>query len=218
MKLAISVWLWQRRLLLFVFLASLKLSLGICILSQGGLWVTVSAIVAWPGCLAVLRACFGLHTIRIGFEGVWGLVCHLIYPPFYILVGRVHNDYIGVVGNLLALYLFGRILSQMRMVFPFVFVMLKNYVVLSGPCFADVNVEKVGLLWPNIWTFWWCFGTALQNMWYIRWDFVYRCRRLVVEALRCFVFLWFKEITLFNEILLSWHICFSERLPRCCQP
>ena len=88
--------------------------------------------------------------------------------------------------------------------------------VLSGPCFADVNVEKVGLLSPNIWTFWWCFGAALQDMWKIRWVFVYRCRRLVVEALRCFVFLWFKEITLFNEILLSWQICFSERLPRCC--
>ena len=71
--------------------------------------------------------------------------------------------------------------------------------VLSGPCFADVNVEKVRLLSPNIWTFWWCFRAALQNMWYIRWVFVCRCRRLVVEALRCFVFLWFKEITLFNE-------------------
>ena len=130
MKLAISVWLWRRRLLLFVFLASLKLSLGICILSQGGLWVTVSTIVAWPGCLAVLRACFGLHTIRIVFERVWGLVCHLIYLPFYILVGRVHNDYIGVVGNLLALYLFGRILSQMRMVFPFVYVKFFQVVVL----------------------------------------------------------------------------------------
>ena len=156
MKLAISVWLWRMRLLLFVSLASLKpfgfkLSLGICILSQGGLWVTVSAIVAWPGCLAVLRACFGLHTIRIVFERVWGLACHLIYLPFYILVGRVHSDYIGVVGSLK-----------------------------------------------------------------IRWVFVHRCRRLVVEALRCFVFLWFKEITLFNEMLLSWQICFSERLPRCC--
>ena len=129
-------WSWQ---LVFVadeapvvcFLASLKpfgfkLSLGICILSQGGLWVTVNATVAWPGCLAVLRACFGLHTIRIVFERVWGLVCHSIYLPFYILVGRVHNDYIGVADNLLALYLFGRILSQMRMVFPFVFVMFKN--------------------------------------------------------------------------------------------
>ena len=128
-KLAISVWLWRRRLLLF--LESLKpfgfkLLLGICILSQGGLWVTVSTIVAWPGCLAVLRACFGLHTIRIVFERVWGLVCHSIYLPFYILVGRVRNDYMGVAGNLLALYLFGRILSQMRMVFPFVFVMFKN--------------------------------------------------------------------------------------------
>ena len=61
--------------------------------------------------------------IRIVFERVWGLVCHLIYLLFYILVGRVHN---GVVGSLLVLYLFGRILSQMRMVFPFVFVMFKN--------------------------------------------------------------------------------------------
>ena len=34
--------------------------------------------------------------------------------------------------------------------------------VLSGPCFADVNVEKVGLLSPNIWTFWWFFRVALQ--------------------------------------------------------
>ena len=76
--------------------------------------------------MAVLRACFGLHTIRIVFERVWGLACHLIYLPFYILVGRVDSDYIGVVGSLLALYLFGRILSQMRMVFPFVFVMFKN--------------------------------------------------------------------------------------------
>ena len=50
----------------------------------------------------------------------------LIYLPFYILVGRVHSDYIGVAGNLLALYFFGRILSHMRMVFPFVFVMFKN--------------------------------------------------------------------------------------------
>ena len=61
-------WSWQ---LVFVadeapvvcFLASLKpfgfkLSLGICILSQGGLWVTVNATVAWPGCLAVLRGLF----------------------------------------------------------------------------------------------------------------------------------------------------------------
>ena len=76
--------------------------------------------------LGGLGACFGLHTIRIVFKRVWGLACHLIYLPFYILVGRVHNDYIGVAGNLLALYLFGRILSQMRMVFPFVFVMFKN--------------------------------------------------------------------------------------------
>ena len=82
--------------------------------------------------------------------------------------------------------------------------------VLSGPCFANVNVEKVGFLSPNIWTFWWCFGAALRGR------FVGSLCMLVVEALRCFVFLWFKEITLFNEILLSWQICFSERLPRCC--
>ena len=165
MKLAISVWLWRMRLLLFVSLASLKpfglkLSLGICILSQGGLWVTVSAMVAWPGCLAVLRACFGLHTILIMFERVWGLVWHLIYLPFYILVGRVHNDYIGVAGNLLVLYLFGRILSQMRMVFPFGLCNVQK-LVLSGPCFADVDVEKVGLLSTKIWNFWWCFRAAL---------------------------------------------------------
>ena len=81
---------------------------------------------------------------------------------------------------------------------------------LSGPCFANVNVEKVGFLSPNIWTFWWCLGAALCDR------FVGSLCMLVVEALRCFVFLWFKEITLFNEILLSWQICFSERLPRCC--
>lgn len=148
------------------------------------------------------------------FERVWGLVCHLIYLPFYILVGRVHNDYIGVAGNLLALYLFGRIFSNENGVSLRLCNIQK--LVVSGPCFADVNVEKVGLLSPNIWNFWWCFGARLQDMWKIRWVFVYRCRRLVVEALRCFVFLWFKEITLFNEILLSWQICFSERLPRCC--
>ena len=82
--------------------------------------------------------------------------------------------------------------------------------VLSGPCFANVNVEKVGFLSPNIWTFWWCLGASLCGR------FVGSLCMLVVDALRCFVFLWFKEITLFNEILLSWLICFSERLPRCC--
>ena len=168
MKLAISVWLWRRRLLLFVFLASLKLSLGICILSQGGLWVTVSAIVAWPGCLAVLRACFGLHTIRIVFERVWWTRMTLDLPAL------LHSGW-----------------QSPQWLY-----------------FADVNVEKVGLLSTKIWTFWWCFRAALQNMWSL-------CM-LVFEALRCFVFLWFKEITLFNEILLSWQIRFSERLPRCC--
>ena len=82
--------------------------------------------------------------------------------------------------------------------------------VLSGPCFANVNVEKVGFLSPNIWTFWWCLGASLCGR------FVGSLCMLVFEALRCFVFLWFKEITLFNEILLSWQICFSERLPHCC--
>ena len=98
------------------------------------------------------------------FERVWGLVCHSIYLPFYILVGRVHNDDIGVVGSLLVLFLFGQILSQMRMVFPLRLCDVQK-LVLSGPYFADVNVEKVGLLSPNIWTFWWCFRAAIQNMW-----------------------------------------------------
>ena len=88
-KLAISVWLWRRRLLLFVFLASLKpfgfkLSLGICILSQGGLWVTVSAIVAWPGCLAVLRACLASTPYALCSKGFGELVCHLIYLQFWL--------------------------------------------------------------------------------------------------------------------------------------
>ena len=82
--------------------------------------------------------------------------------------------------------------------------------VLSGPCFANVNVEKVGFLSPNIWTFWWCLGASLCGR------FVGSLCMLVFDALRCFVFLWFNEITLFNEILLSWQICFSERLSCCC--
>ena len=143
MKLAISVWLWRRRLL-FVSLASLKpfgfkLSLGICILSQGGLWVTVSAIVAWPGCLAVLRACFGLHTIRIVFERVWGLVCHSIYLPFYILVGRVHNDYINWCCGQPASTLFVWTDSFSNENGVSLRLCNAQKLVLSGPCFADVN-------------------------------------------------------------------------------
>ena len=98
------LWSWQ---LVFVadeapvvcFLTSLKpfgfkLSLGICILSQGSLWVTVSAIVAWPGCLAVLRACLASTPYALCSKGFGELVCHLIYLPFYILVDRVNNHYI----------------------------------------------------------------------------------------------------------------------------
>ena len=176
-KLAISVWLWRRRLLLFVFLASLKsfgfkLSLGICILSQGGLWVTVSAIVAWPGCLAVLRACLASTPYALCSKGFGELVCHLIYLPFYILVDRVNNHYILRTS------------------------MYRKWVFYQ---------RKFGL-----------FDGALEPLFKICGRFVGSLCMLVVEALRCFVFLCFKEITLFNEILLSWQICFSERLPRCC--
>ena len=31
------------------------------------MWILISLIVAWPRCLAVLGACFGLHTIRMMF-------------------------------------------------------------------------------------------------------------------------------------------------------
>ena len=100
MKLAISVCWWRKRLLClfsfkFPFIPfGFKLSLGICILSQGSLWVTVSAIVAWPGCLAVLRACLASTPYALCSKGFGELVCHLIYLPFYILVDRVNNHYI----------------------------------------------------------------------------------------------------------------------------
>ena len=84
--------------------------------------------------------------------------------------------------------------------------------VLSGPCFADVNVGKVGL-YHRIFGL---FGGALEPLFKKCGRFVGSLCMLVVDALRCFVFLWFKEITFFNEILLSWKICFSEILPRCC--
>ena len=105
-------------------------------------------------------------------KGFGELVCHLIYLPFYIPVGRVHNDYILRTS------------------------MYRKWVFYQ---------RKFGL-----------FGGALEPLFKICGRFVGSLCMLVVEALRCFVFPWFKEITLFNEILLSWQICFSERLPRCC--
>ena len=169
MKLAISVWLWRRRLLLFVFLASLKpfgftLSLGICILWQGGLWVTVSAIVAWPGCLAVLRACFGLHTIRIMFERVSG-TCVSLDLPALLHSGWQSPQWLYSCCGQSASTLSFRTDSFSNENGVSLRLCNVQKLVLSGPCFANVNVEKVGLLSPNIWTFWWWFGAALQNMW-----------------------------------------------------
>ena len=151
MKLAISVWLWRRRLLLFVSLASLKpfglkLSLGICILSQGGLWVTVRAIVAWPGCLAVLRACFGLHTISCS-KGLLksccvrkGLgTCLTLDLPALLRSGWQSPQWLYWCCGQPASTLFLRTDSFSNENGVSLRLCNVQKLVLSGPCFADVN-------------------------------------------------------------------------------
>ena len=59
--------------------------------------------------------------------------------------------------------------------------------VLPGPCFADINVEKVGLYHRKFGL----FGGVLEQLFKICGRFVGSLCMLVVEALRChFVFLW----------------------------
>ena len=84
----------------------------------------------------------------------------MIYLPFYVLVGRVHNDYIGVAGSLLVLYI---VRTDSFSDENGVSLRLCNVqkLVLSGPCFADVDVEKEGLLSTKIWNFLSCFRAAL---------------------------------------------------------
>lgn len=71
--------------------------------------------------------------------------------------------------------LFGRVVSQMTMMFPFalVLVMLKNQffqVLLCGRQCTDGHeyLPKVSLLSPNIWALWWCFRAGLHNLWQMR--------------------------------------------------
>ena len=164
MKLAISVWLWRRRLL-FVSLASLKpfgfkLSLGICILSQGGLWVTVSAIVAWPWLLGGLEGMFWppdyTHYVRKGLG-----TCVTLDLPALLRFGWQSPQWLYWCRGQPASTLFVRTDSFSDENGVSLRLCNVQKLVLSGPCFADVDVEKVGLLSTKIWNFWWCFRAAL---------------------------------------------------------
>ena len=55
----------------------------------------------------------------------WGLVCLVIYLLFYLWVGKVHNGFTGVEESLSVLCS-GRFVSQLLIVFPVLFVILKN--------------------------------------------------------------------------------------------
>ena len=109
----------------------------------------------------------------------------------YLLVARVHNDFVRTdcFSNENGVSL--RLCNVEELV-------------LLGPCFADVNVETVTHTLQK-WVFYQrifgLFCGASEPLFIMCGGFVvYRCRRPVFEALRCFVFLWLKEITLFNEI------------------